>query len=364
MTQAMYLHAAHDHSFWEELLERFADHLPGGEATVEFLSHMIADTTQIYLILAIIMFFVFLAQSYVRTDRMQKKLTELKSVWGYLLAIALGMISPFCSCTIIPVLMGLVAVGVPVSVCLCMLTSASLLNITAITALYTMTGTGFATTYLVCSLLIVLASSVILSRISFQNSMQDYHLAKCSCDAHEHHHEHTHEHTHEHHHEHDHHHEHGENCCCHHPAPPSSRKERVRLALSSTWSVFRSAWLWILLGVALAAALEAYFPLESITGIISGNVTLSTLIAAIVGFPLHSDIFSIFPILYLLRDIYPPVALTFTLAAMVTSVPGVILLCRALKPKAVGTYVGVLVVLTLIVSFLLLPVSVLLQLPL
>ena len=88
------------------------------------------------------------------------------------------------------------------------------------------------------------------------------------------------------------------------------------------------------------------------------------LIAAIVGFPLHSDIFSIFPILYLLRDIYPPVALTFTLAAMVTSVPGVILLCRALKPKAVGTYVGVLVVLTLIVSFLLLPVSVLLQLPL
>ena len=85
----MYLHAAHDHSFWEELLERFADHLPGGEATVEFLSHMIADTTQIYLILAIIMFFVFLAQSYVRTDRMQKKLTELKSVWGYLLAIAL-----------------------------------------------------------------------------------------------------------------------------------------------------------------------------------------------------------------------------------------------------------------------------------
>ena len=126
----MYLHAAHDHSFWEELLERFADHLPGGEATVEFLSHMIADTTQIYLILAIIMFFVFLAQSYVRTDRMQKKLTELKSVWGYLLAIALGMISPFCSCTIIPVLMGLVAVGVPVSVCLCMLTSASLLHCT------------------------------------------------------------------------------------------------------------------------------------------------------------------------------------------------------------------------------------------
>ena len=69
MTQAMYLHAAHDHSFWEELLERFADHLPGGEATVEFLSHMIADTTQIYLLLAIIMFFVFLAPvSYTHLD--------------------------------------------------------------------------------------------------------------------------------------------------------------------------------------------------------------------------------------------------------------------------------------------------------
>ena len=363
MTQAMYLHAAHDHSFWEELLERFADHLPGGEATVEFLSHMIADTTQIYLILAIIMFFVFLAQSYVRTDRMQKKLTELKSVWGYLLAIALGMISPFCSCTIIPVLMGLVAVGVPVSVCLCMLTSASLLNITALTALYTMTGTGFATTYLVCSLLIVLASSVILSRISFQNSMQDYHLAKCSCDAHEHHHEHTHEHAHEHHHEHDHHHEHGADCC-RRPTHSFFHEGESKACTFQHMECFLQCMAVDSSGCCTGCRTGSILPAGLDHRMISGNVTLSTLIAAIVGFPLDSDIFSIFPILYLLRDIYPPVAMTFTLAAMVASVPGVILLCRALKPKAVGTYVGVLVVLTLIVSFLLLPVSVLLQLPL
>ena len=91
-------------------------------------------------------------------------------------------------------------------------------------------------------------------------------------------------------------------------------------------------------------------PLEQITQVVADHSMLSGLLAAVIGFPLHSDVFSITPIIQLLRGMSAPVALTFTLSAMVTSVPSVVLLTQALKPKAIVRYVGILVLLTLCCS--------------
>ena len=314
--QANYLHAGHDHSWAEHLLEPLEPMLPGGEKTVGFLGHLLADAGQIYLMLLVVMFAVFLLQTYIDTDRMQRKLAGLKNIWGYLLAFGLGVISPFCSCSIVPVLMGLIAVGVPMSVCLCMLTTASLLNLTAVTALYSLEGVGFASVYLVCSLVIVALSSFLLSRCDLRDAARDYPLA-----------------------EHNHHHDH-----------PLSMAERCRSALCDTLSILKTTWFWILLSVAAAAALESYLPLEQITQVVADHSMLSGLLAAVIGFPLHSDVFSITPIIQLLRGMSAPVALTFTLSAMVTSVPSVVLLTQALKPKAIVRYVGILVLLTLCCS--------------
>ena len=115
-------------------------------------------------------------------------------------------------------------------------------------------------------------------------------------------------------------------------------------------SILKTTWFWILLSVAAAAALESYLPLEQITQVVADHSMLSGLLAAVIGFPLHSDVFSITPIIQLLRGMSAPVALTFTLSAMVTSVPSVVLLTQALKPKAIVRYVGILVLLTLCCS--------------
>lgn len=343
MQNATFLHGSHDHSFFEELLEGLTPILPGGEKTVEFLGHLFTDLLQIYLLLLLILFVVFWLQSFVDTGRMQHRLAGLKSVWGYLLAFALGLLSPFCSCGIIPVLMGLVAAGVPVAVCLCMYTTASLMNLTALTALYSIAGPAFTGVYLCCSLLIVAASSVIFSRLRFQGAARDFQL------AHDHH-EHCHDHDH---------HEHHDGCCgedCHHDARPANAKKRAARALADSLRVLQKSWAWILLGVALAAALEAYVPLQSLSELIGGHTVLSGLIAALIGFPIHSDIFSIAPVLLLLMDLSDTVAMIFALAAMVISVPGVIMLAQALRPKAVAQYAGVLIVLTLLCGAALVPV--------
>lgn len=337
MLQANFLHATHDHSFFEHLLEGLEPVLPGGERTVEFLGHLFSDLVQIYLMLLVILFAVFLLQSFINTAKMQRKLASLKSVWGYLLAFGLGLLSPFCSCSIIPVLMGLVAAGVPVSVCLCMYTTASLMNLTAITALYSITAPTFAFVYLGCSVLIVVISSLIFSRLDFQHQVQALEL------VHDHDHDHCdcHEHGHHHH---------------HHDGMPANTRERIRWALRDTLHIFSKSWGWILLGVALAAALEAYVPMEQLSALVDGHATISGLIAALIGFPIHSDIFSIAPVLLLLADLSDTVAMIFALAAMVISVPSVIMLSQVLKPKAVAQYAGVLIALTLLCGAVLIPI--------
>ena len=145
-----------------------------------------------------------------------------------------------------------------------------------------------------------------------------------------------------------------DHCCdCgheHHHDHPLSMAERCRSALCDTLSVLKTTWFWILLSVAAAAALESYLPLEQIAQAVADHSVLSGLLAALIGFPLHSDVFSITPILQLLRGMSAPVALSFALSAMVTSVPSVVLLTQALKPKAIVRYVGILVLLTLCCS--------------
>ena len=214
------------------------------------------------------------------------------------------------------------------------------MNLPALTALYSITGPAFTGVYLCCSLLIVAASSMIFSRLRFQGAARDFQLAHA-------------------HHEHCHDHHHHDGCCgedCHHDARPANAKERAARALADSLRVLQKSWAWILLGVALAAALEAYVPLQSLSELIGGHTVLSGLIAALIGFPIHSDIFSIAPVLLLLMDLSDTVAMIFALAAMVISVPGVIMLAQALRPKAVVQYAGVLIVLTLLCGAALVPV--------
>ena len=86
---------------------------------------------------------VYFLSSYINMDKLHRKLAHLNSIPGYLLAAAAGMLSPFCSCSILPVLIGLISVGVPVSVCLCYLTASSLINLTAIVSVFAVAGVQF-----------------------------------------------------------------------------------------------------------------------------------------------------------------------------------------------------------------------------
>jgi uncharacterized membrane protein YraQ (UPF0718 family) len=310
-------HAGHNHGIIGEWIEHLLENLPFSEKINDFISHFVIDSVNVLVILIAIMFAVFLLTGYIDVEKLHKKLGSLKSMWGFGLAIVIGMLSPFCSCSIIPVLMGFLSVGVPVSVCLCYLTASSMLNITAIASLSATAGAKFTVFYVIDSLLIIIISSIIFSFIKLDNSISPYHA-----------------HHHEHHHEHE------------------TFKEKVKSAFLCTMDVLKRSIVFILIGVVLSAALMTFFDIEQLSHLVNNNSFLSSTIVSLIGIPIHSDIFSIAPIIILLKTLSPSVSLSFTLATMAISLPSIIILTRAIKTKTVVIYCSVIIALTLVVGYL------------
>lgn len=316
--QTAEMHAGHDHGLLGEWIEALTERLPVPESVHEFITHFITDSLNIFLLLFVVMTAVYFLSSYINMDKLHRKLAHLNSVPGYLLAAAAGMLSPFCSCSILPVLIGLISVGVPVSVCLCYLTASSLINLTAIVSVFAVAGVQFGVAYLIGSAIILIALSVLLASLKLDSGVKHY-----DC---------------EHHHDHEH--------------APKTIGARLNHALLDMLNMVKKCWLFILLGVALSSAIMAFFSLDAITQVVNSNEMLSSLIVSVVGIPIHSDIFTTAPVLLLLLKISPAVALSFALSSMVISIPSAILLTRALRGKTVALYCAAATGITMLVGLL------------
>ena len=320
MNEMEHLAAGHDHGWFGELMERLFELLPLSEQWREFFSHLVVDTVNIFLLLLLVMTAVYFLSGYINMDKLHHKLEHLKSVPGFLLAIAVGVLSPFCSCSIMPVLLGLISVGVPVSVCLCFLTASSLLNLTALFSLFAVAGPQFSLFYIGMALVVIVASSLLFSFWKLDAGVKNF------VDEHHHHHQ--------------------QQICSH------CFWHRLKCAFLSTLHVVKSCWFYILLGVTISSAVMAFFSMESITRTVNDNSFLSTTLVMLIGLPIHSDIFSIAPVLTLLLQISRPVALAFTLATMALSIPSVVILTRALKARTVAVYCGTIAALVFVAGWL------------
>lgn len=316
--QTAEVHAGHDHGLLGEWIESLTERLPVSESVHEFITHFITDSLNIFLLLFVVMTAVYFLSSYINMDKLHHKLAHLNSFPGYLLAAAAGMLSPFCSCSILPVLIGLISVGVPVSVCLCYLTASSLINLTAIISVFAVAGVQFGVAYLIGSVIILIALSVLLASLKLDGGIKHY-----DC---------------EHHHDHEH--------------APKTIGARLKHALLDMLNMVKKCWLFILLGVALSSAIMAFFSLDAITQIVNSNEMLSSLIVSVVGIPIHSDIFTTASVLLLLLKISPAVALSFALSSMVISIPSAILLTRALRGRTVALYCAAAAGITMLVGLL------------
>lgn len=308
-------HLGHEHGIFGEWIEGLIEGLGLNGRLTDFISHFLIDTVNVLVLLIVIMTAVYFFTSYINIERLHKALGRLKSVWGYILAIIIGVLSPFCSCSTIPLLMGFISMGVPVSVCICYLTASSMLNLTAIISLTAVTDIKFAFAYIICALVIIAMSSLIFSMLKLDNTIKRYH-------------------THDHH----------ENDGCETPLG------RLKNAWQDTLNVLKKSVLFVVIGVGISSAIMAFFSMEYLQTLLNENSILSVFLSTVIGIPIHSDIFSIASLIKLLLQLNPAIALSFTLSTMALSLPSIIILTRALKLKTVLWYCGIIILLCLMVG--------------
>lgn len=301
----------------EEPLEHLLEGLGLSESVTHFSTHALTEFWEIALLLLVVVAVISYLQTYIPYDRMKDKLKRLRGPAGYLLALALGMLSPFCSCSIIPIMMGFLVSGVPLSFCLAFLTSASCLNLTALSAVFASFDLPFAVLYTVCGLAICVINAALLGRTSNEELIRMDRLRA------------------------EHHHHHDENTV----------GTRLNKALCSAWLTFCNVWLYLLIGVAISSAISAFVPEEWIEGLLSGHA-LALPLATIVGGCLHSDVFSILPVVQTIFAYSPAVALTFLLSTMLFSIAEWALLSQAFRTKLIARYCGLLLIMALLCGVL------------
>lgn len=300
-------------AWFEEPLEALLERAGLSEAATHFCIHALTDFLEIALLLLLVVTVVSYLQTYIPYDRMREKLKRLRGLAGYVLALGLGMLSPFCSCSIIPIMMGFLVTGVPLSFCLVFLTSASCLNLTALSAIFASFETRFAVMYVVCALCICVVNAVALTLLGSESLVRMDKLRA------------------------EHHHHHDEN----------SLGTRLNKAICSAFLTFRSVWLFLLIGVTISSAISAFVPQELIEHALSGNA-LALPLATLIGGCLHSDVFSILPLVLTVHAYSPAVALTFLLSVMLFSIAEWALLSQAFRARLIARYCFVLLTLSLL----------------
>lgn len=301
----------------EEPLEHLLENIGLSESITHFTTHALTEFLEIVLLLLVVVAAISYVQTYIPYDRMKAKLMRLRGPAGYLLALALGLLSPFCSCSIIPIMMGFLVSGVPLSFCLAFLTSASCLNLTALSTIFAAFDLRFAVMYTLCGLCICVLNAAILGRTNGEKMLRMDRLRA------------------------EHHHHHDEN----------SVGTRLNKALCSAGLTLRNVWFYLLIGVLLSSAISAFVPEARIEGALSGHV-LALPLATIIGGCLHSDIFSILPVVQTIFAYSPAVALTFLLSTMLFSIAEWALLSQAFRTRLIARYCGLLLSLALLCGIL------------
>ncbi|MDR3085913.1 MAG: permease [Christensenellaceae bacterium] len=295
----------------EALLEGPLLRLGLPEEGVEIGLHALADFLDISLLLLVAVGLVCFLQTFIPYDRMREKLLRIKGPLGFMLALGLGFFSPFCSCSVIPILMGFLAAGVPLRYCLVFLSSASALNLTALTAVFAAFPMPFALSYALSALLACLLGA----NIAAVGGEKDLKAGALSAQHEHHHHE-------------------------------EKSVGRLWTALCGAGEIYGRVWPFVLLGVTLSALVTGLLSEEMMNGLLIGN-PLALPLAVLLGGGLHSDVFSISPIVRALLDHSTALGLGFLLGTMLFSVAEWALLSRIFKAKLIAKYCASLLTLSL-----------------
>ena len=268
------------------------------------------DMIKIFLLLSILIFGISYIQSYFPPERTRKILGRFHGLGANTLAALLGTVTPFCSCSSIPIFMGFTSAGLPIGVTFSFLISSPMVDLGSLVLLMSVFGAKVALLYVFLGLLIAVLGGTILEKLGMEKYVEDFIKAAPPVQA---------------------------------QGPELRRRDRLEYAKAQLLATIRKVAPYILLGVCIGAIIHNVIPESWVQGLLGQENAFSVILATAVGIPMYADIFGTIPVAegLLYKGAGLGTVLSFMMAVTALSLPSLIMLKKAIKPRLLIAFVGV-----------------------
>ncbi len=283
----------------------------------------ISTFIKIILLLILIIFLMGIVRSFFSPEKTRKALEGKSLLTGNILAGTLGIITPFCSCSAIPLFIGFVESGIPLGVTFSFLIAAPLINEVAVIMLFGLFGWKIGVIYIVTGLLIAIICGWVIGRLKLEKWIQDWVYKTKFGDSDP-------------------------------PELKTSIEVRVQQGINAVKDILSKIWIYIILGVAVGALIHGYVPENSLVSVMNKSAWYSVPLSVLIGIPIYSCSAGVIPIVLALIEKGVPLgtALAFMMSVIGISLPELIILKKVLKMPFILTFVGILTVGITVVGYL------------
>ena len=285
--------------------------------TIQFF---IYDVIKIVVLLCTLIFFISYIQSFFPPERTKKILGRFHGIGANMIAALLGTVTPFCSCSSIPLFIGFTSAGLPLGVTFSFLISSPMVDLGSLVLLMSIFGAKVAIVYVVLGLVIAVAGGTLIEKLHLENEVEEFIRNAKQIDI---------------------------------PQEELTVKDRLKYSVEQVAGTFKKVFPYILVGVGIGAFIHNWIPEDLIVRFLGNGNPFGVIIATIAGVPMYADIFGCIPIAeaLLAKGARLGVVLSFMMGVTTLSLPSMIMLKKAIKPKLLGIFIAICTVGIIIVGY-------------
>lgn len=277
-------------------------------ASIQFF---IFDVIKITVLLCILLFLISYIQSFFPPERSRKIMGRFHGLGANSVGALLGTVTPFCSCSSIPIFMGFTSAGLPLGVTFSFLISSPMVDLGSLILLMSIFGVKIAVAYVILGLVIAVVGGTLIERFHMEDQIADFIR--------------------------------NSNGSMNVETPALTVRERIVCAKDQVSSTFKKVFPYILIGVGIGAIVHNWIPESWIQSILGSRNPFGVILAAVIGVPMYADIFATIPVAesLLSKGALLGTILSFMMAVTALSLPSLVMLKKAIKPKLLGTFIGI-----------------------
>lgn len=285
------------------------------------IQFFIYDVLKITILLCVLIFGISYIQSYFPPERSKRILGRFHGVWANVIAALLGTVTPFCSCSSIPLFIGFTSAGIPLGVTFSFLISSPMVDLGSLVLLMSIFGAKVAVIYVVLGLALAVIGGTVIEKLHMEKHVESFVLSAGSVDI---------------------------------DSPSLTVRERLTYAKEQMLGTFRKVFPYILVGVGIGAVIHNWIPEDLIATILGSDNPFGVILATIVGIPMYADIFGTIPIAeaLLAKGAQLGTVLSFMMAVTTLSLPSLIMLRKAIRPKLLALFIGICAAGIVVVGYL------------